>query len=319
MKKNSLIFILVLVGFLVTVATSNPALKKICETTDHQKLCFEALDNSSITDDPMELMKLAFKAVIKHIQSTSDLRSQIKEKANDHMNKAALSDCDELLQYAVDELQASISEVGDPKMHTWTDRVNEIKNWLAAVISYQETCKDGIEHPEVKSAMEDGLLNATQLTSNALAIVSGISGILSAFHLPSNLSTIFDRVLVEEDGADGKDGDTLGYPTWLKPGDRKLLQTQPQNNSNGNPNVVVAQDGSGNFKTINEALNAMPKEYTGRYVIYVKAGTYKESVMVTKDMVNVFMYGDGPNQTVVTGNKNWKDGTPTFQTATFGE
>lgn len=319
MKKNSLIFILVLVGFLVTVATSNPALKKICETTDHQQLCFEALDNSSITDDPMELMKLAFKAVIKHIQSTSELRSQIKEKANDHMNKAALSDCDELLQYAVDELQASISEVGDPKMHTWTDRVNEIKNWLSAVISYQETCKDGITHPEVKSAMEDGLLNATQLTSNALAIVSGISGILSAFHLPSNFSSIFDRVLVEEDSADGKDADTLGYPTWLRPGDRKLLALQPHDSSNAKPNVVVAQDGSGNFKTINEAVNAIPKEYTGRYVIYIKAGTYLESVMITKDMVNVFMYGDGPNQTIISGSKNWVDGTPTYQTATFSE
>lgn len=41
--------------------------------------------------------------------------------------------------------------------------------------------------------------------------------------------------------------------------------------------------------------------------------------MVTKDMVNVTMYGDGSQKTVITGSKNFVDGVRTFKTATFGK
>lgn len=39
---------------------------------------------------------------------------------------------------------------------------------------------------------------------------------------------------------------------------------------------------------------------------------------MTQKMVNITMYGDGSQKTIITGNKNFVDGTRTFQTATFG-
>lgn len=53
-------------------------------------------------------------------------------------------------------------------------------------------------------------------------------------------------------------------------------------------------------------------------MIYVKAGIYEETVLVTKKMVNLTIYGDGSQKTIVTGNKNYVDGVPTYLTATFG-
>ena len=85
------------------------------------------------------------------------------------------------------------------------------------------------------------------------------------------------------------------------------------------PNAVVAKDGSGQFKTISAALAAYPKTLRGRYVIYVKAGIYKEYVHITKDMKNIFMYGDGPKKTIVTGNKSNRGGFTTQDTATFSK
>ena len=52
-------------------------------------------------------------------------------------------------------------------------------------------------------------------------------------------------------------------------------------------------------------------------MIYVKAGVYEETVTVTKKMVNVTIYGDGSQKSIVTGSKNYVDGVPTFLTATF--
>lgn len=41
-------------------------------------------------------------------------------------------------------------------------------------------------------------------------------------------------------------------------------------------------------------------------------------MVVDKNMINVTMYGDGSRKTIVTGSKNFVDGTKTFQSATFG-
>ncbi|PPD80819.1 hypothetical protein GOBAR_DD22250 [Gossypium barbadense] len=105
------------------------------------------------------------------------------------------------------------------------------------------------------------------------------------------------------------------YPSWFSNVDRKLLAKI--DNSNIKPNAIVAMDGSGHFKTIAEALAAAPKQSNVRHVIYVKAGVYKEYITVDKKTINILMYGDGPRKTIVTGNKNYVDGTPTWKTSTF--
>ncbi|XP_057790366.1 pectinesterase 4-like [Salvia miltiorrhiza] len=84
------------------------------------------------------------------------------------------------------------------------------------------------------------------------------------------------------------------------------------------PDVVVAKDGSGKFKTISEALNAYPPKFKGRFVIHVKAGVYNEQVIVDKKKPNVFIYGDGIAKTIVTGSKNYGImNIGTMHTATF--
>ncbi|GFQ05420.1 putative pectinesterase/pectinesterase inhibitor 45, partial [Phtheirospermum japonicum] len=80
------------------------------------------------------------------------------------------------------------------------------------------------------------------------------------------------------------------------------------------PNIVVAKDGSGQFKTIGEAIAAYPAGHQGRFSIYIKAGVYDEEVKIKESWPNVLMYGDGIGKTIVTGSKS---GTDLFETTTF--
>lgn len=84
---------------------------------------------------------------------------------------------------------------------------------------------------------------------------------------------------------------------------------------------VVAQDGSGNYKTINEVVAAIARSGHNRperVVVHVKSGVYKEKVEIGRDMKNIMFVGDGMDRTIVSGNRNVQDGSSTFNSATFG-
>lgn len=89
-------------------------------------------------------------------------------------------------------------------------------------------------------------------------------------------------------------------------------------------NVTVAADGSGNYKTIQESINAVPQTTSAdrRWVIFVKAGTYREIVYVQREKRFVTLVGEDPATTIITydlhANMIGADGKPigTFRTPT---
>lgn len=85
--------------------------------------------------------------------------------------------------------------------------------------------------------------------------------------------------------------------------------------------VVVAQDGSGDYKTIQEAVDGAgerPKGSPRYYVIHVKQGVYEEYVNVGIKSNNMMIIGDGIGKTIITGDKSKGRGFSTFKSATFG-
>src|SRR5215468_354449 len=86
--------------------------------------------------------------------------------------------------------------------------------------------------------------------------------------------------------------------------------------------AVVAADGSGDYKTIQEAINAVPQTTSEghRWLIFVKAGVYREVVYVQREKRFVSLVGEDPLRTVITYNLNANniglDGKPigTFRT-----
>jgi len=65
-------------------------------------------------------------------------------------------------------------------------------------------------------------------------------------------------------------------------------------------NFTVAQDGSGDFKTVQEAINAVPDMRANRTFILIKPGTYKEKLTLPATKTNVSFIGEDVTKTVLT-------------------
>lgn len=72
--------------------------------------------------------------------------------------------------------------------------------------------------------------------------------------------------------------------------------------------ITVAQDGAGDFKTVQEAIDSIPSKNAKRIVIHIKPGTYKERVRLPKDKPLVTFLGDegAAEKTVLTWNYSAK-------------
>jgi pectinesterase len=65
-------------------------------------------------------------------------------------------------------------------------------------------------------------------------------------------------------------------------------------------NLVVAKDGSGDFTTVQAAINAAPTGSTMPFVIYVKNGRYKEKITIPSNKPFIQLVGESVANTILT-------------------
>lgn len=85
------------------------------------------------------------------------------------------------------------------------------------------------------------------------------------------------------------------YPEWKRKYDLKDTK-KPLDEFN----LVVAQDGSGDFKSIQEAINATKSFPYKRVTILVKNGTYYEKIKVHEWNTNISLIGESKEKTIIT-------------------
>ena len=66
--------------------------------------------------------------------------------------------------------------------------------------------------------------------------------------------------------------------------------------------LTVSQDGSGDFKTIQEAINKVRDHAEKRVVILIKAGTYNEKVVIPAFKRNITLKGSDSEKTIISNN-----------------
>ncbi|XP_071718676.1 pectinesterase-like [Rutidosis leptorrhynchoides] len=323
------------------INTSNKAADSICKPTEYKEACNKAMTdvakNSSATNE--DYILAAIRATSGELQKALEKATAKKKDLGDDKKEShgELETCEKMIGYATDELNQVLQVVSETEAVSLAEQIDPILVWLTAIRSYQTTCVEEIRDEKLKKDMQDGLQTSNELTFNAQKIVYNVLDILKDIGVDLGElkvpSTGRRRLLDEVD-----EMDQHGFPSWVPSMDRKLLGAKkggggakkgkgqglfktpqpPPLPPNLPPNVVVAQDGSGKFKSIKQALNAYPQNHQGRYIIHIKAGTYNEGqIVVDKRMNNVYMYGDGRDKTIITGNLNFaiaKIGTS--QTAT---
>ncbi|WOL08510.1 hypothetical protein Cni_G17263 [Canna indica] len=238
-------------------------------------------------------------STLDEIKSVTSLLSTFSGVLGDDQRlSSAVSDCLDLLDLSSDELTwtLSSSQASSTLSAVGTgNRRSDLRSWMSAALGNQDTCKEGL----------DG--------------TGGLVGTLVAGGLDMVNSLVYDalREIVAVGGGDGGGGGRrrrlMEFPEWVSAGDRRLLQTQPTMVAN----AVVAQDGSGNYTTVSEAVEAAPAKSARRYVIYVKKGVYMENVEIKKKKWNLVLVGDGIGQTIISGNRSVVDGWTTYRSATF--
>ncbi|KAL0315889.1 UNVERIFIED_CONTAM: Pectinesterase 3 [Sesamum radiatum] len=180
-------------------------------------------------------------------------------------------------------------------MSLTTDRIETQTN--------QESCLDGFSHDKadkvVRRALVAGQMHVFRLVSNVMAIIKN----LTDTEMAKNSYSSPERRLREDTNSE--------WPEWLSAGDRRLLQA-----STVTPDVTVAADGSGNYRTVSAAVAAAPEGSSRRYVIRIKAGVYRENVEIPRRKTNLMFVGDGRTTTIITASRNVVDGSTTFNSAT---
>ncbi|PIA43276.1 hypothetical protein AQUCO_02000601v1 [Aquilegia coerulea] len=296
---------------------SHTILKSACSTTRYPELCYSEIQKVPGAKDKLtsqkDVIQLSLNLTLTAVQHNFFTIKKIVKtyKSLTKREKTALHDCLEMIDETLDELHETKDELEEypNKKKSLSQYAEDLKILLSAAMTNQDSCIDGFSHEEADKKVRKILLAGQQhvyhMVSNALAMICNLTNT----DMFNQRSTSGGRNLVEQEEVNKLD--STGFPTWLSAGDRRLLQAPSVT-----PNVVVAADGSGNYRTVSAAVAAAPEGSSSRYIIRIKAGVYRENVDVTKKKTNIMFVGDGRRNTIITGSRNVVDGSTTFNSAT---
>jgi len=170
-----------------TTKRSNPKattdfIKSSCKETRYPVACVQSLSGyaSKIRQSEGELATTALAVSVSKTRSCASYLKKLQTvKGMKVKENNALRDCIENMDDSVDRLNQSVKELGllgKPKGKDFRWHMSNIQTWVSAAITDQETCLDGFDGPHLdanfKSAIKPRVLDASQLTSNALALVN---------------------------------------------------------------------------------------------------------------------------------------------------
>ncbi|GKB92821.1 pectinesterase/pectinesterase inhibitor U1 [Tanacetum coccineum] len=260
----------------ITDSKAHEIVKSSCSTTFYPELCYSTIAShpevSTKVKTQKDAIELAVSMTTKAVKlSHFKIQKLTKRRGLSPRQMRALNDCLEMVSETLDELGQVTKDLEEyDTKKSLKQHAEDLKTLMSSAITDQETCLDGFsqdkDDKKVRKELEKSEKRVEKMCSNALAMICNMTNTDIA-----NENKLKGRNLKEEKH------DTE-WPHWMSVKDRKLLQS-----GTVTPNVVVAADGSGDYKTVAAAVEAAPKKSKTRYVIRIKAGVYRENVEVQRE------------------------------------
>lgn len=164
----------------------NNYVRDACSVTRHQDICVRTLASFSSTAkrSPSKWARAGVSVTVGELKSVAQHLIELKNRQLLRgRNRIALSDCIELFQDAVDELHKSLSVLRKLSKSTFDIQMGDLNTWISAALTDEDTCLDGFEGNKAGKQvklLQSWVLNATYITSNALALVNKLANTGSA-------------------------------------------------------------------------------------------------------------------------------------------
>lgn len=295
----------------------------ICKSTPYPSYCQTVLPNNNSSSNAYDYGRFSVRKSLSAARKFLLLIQKYLRNSKSLTITAvrALQDCEFLAGLNMDYLSSSFNTVNSTSGSLPVVEADDVQTLLSAILTNTQTCTDGLQATSSAWSIRNGIVaplaNDTRLFSVSLALFTkawvpkkkkkaagkwhptGFKNGRLPLKMSARTKAIFERV-----------------------SRRKLLQVQQDNQVLVSDIVVVSQDGSENFTSINDAVAAAPnntQSTDGYFLVYVKAGVYEEYVSIAKNKKYLMMIGDGINQTIITGNHSYVDGWTTFNSSTFGK
>jgi len=156
--------------------------KTACNSTSYPQFCYNSLFPyaSEIERSSRKLCKTALSVTIKAAnKASSEVPKLLKLRKLTRFEAALIKDCVTNIKDSIDELKQSLHAMGHLSGSDKEFQMSNIKTWVSAALTDENTCMDGFDEGQkvsatVKKKNRNSILKIAILTSNALSLIDNL-------------------------------------------------------------------------------------------------------------------------------------------------
>nr|GMD02478.1 probable pectinesterase/pectinesterase inhibitor 51 [Ipomoea batatas] len=286
--------------------STTPVIAATCVASRDPPSCEDALTKLTFVPpdaNAFQVIQSALNVTLKNLDKAIWMTKDILAGASGNRNlTTAAKVCGEILGYSRYRVAlAAHRGLQGPK-------IKDGRAWVSAALGYQYDSWSALkkENHTAKVINTMALINDT-----IMAMTSTALNMLANYDVHGENLGSWGPVKTEREGYwEPVKGDRYSRRFDFKGGVPRGLK----------PNVTVCKSEGCDYMTVQEAVNAAPSlKSRNLFVIWIKAGVYKEMVRVSVKKLNIVFLGDGMGQTVITGAlHSGIPGMNTYGSATVG-